>query len=233
MPEPIELQGNNPAGQPVNDQPVQTPVGAGDQSGQPEAKYLTQQEAQKLIDDALKRQKQSFSDTLSDRVKKEWDRLQTAGIQATPEQVAQLVNSEPEGKEIPQQSPVQQLASQPPAQGDGSQTLDPVETQAIAWMKEDGVESDPLLLEAYKIQAEEGVHITDEDPEARKITRGKNLFETMQSIHAAVLEKKERLARQGSPARMPSLAGGGAPSVPNYAGMRSTEIFEDYYSRKG
>lgn len=233
MPEPIDLQGNSPTGQPVNDQTVQTPVGAGGQPGQPEEKYLTQQEAQKLIDEALKRQKQSFSDTLSDRVKKEIDRLKKAGIQATPEQVAQLMNSEPEGNGNLQQSANLQPTSQTLAQGNGSQALDLVETQALAWMKEDGVEDNPILLEAYKVQASVGTHVLDDDLEAKMIVKGKNLLETMQSIQAAALAKKERLSKHGSPARMPSLSSGGGSSRPDYSRVKGADILKDYYSQKG
>lgn len=235
MPEDVNLLQGNQAGQ-LDDQTANVSTGEETQPGQPEVNYISREEAQQLIDAALRRQKQSFNDVLSNRIKQELYRLKQAGIQATEEQVAQLIgegHSEPEGKEAQQQSSIPQQTTQQPAQvSEGSYALDPIENQAIAWMKEDGVELDnPILLEIYKVQAMEGVHLTDNDPETKKVERGKTLFETMRSIHAAILEKKERESRQGSPARLPSLSSGSS-ARPDYSRMSGTEILEEYYSKK-
>jgi hypothetical protein len=222
------------AGQPET-QPAETSIGVGVPAVPEGEKYITLEEAKALIEESNKRQRQSLKDSVDARVKNEVERLRTAGIQATPEQVAQLM-SEPEGRETPGQSqPTQPPDPQtPPAQAaQGSEPQDPVKAQAIAWMREDKAnDQDPVLREIYRMQAEAGMRLMDDDPEVKKIEYG-SLVTTLSSIQTALREKAERIGRIGSPARTPALAGGGTAAAPNWSSVPSGEIFEDHYKKKG
>jgi len=181
-----------------------------------------------------KRQRQSVKDTVSARVNKEIQRLRSAGINATPEQVEQLItDNEPESQSQPPVS-----ASAPAQAQNIDQLLDPVTKQAMDWLKEDGgdpQQADPLTVEIYQMQAKAGVHLLDDDPEVaelREKSKGKSLYETMRLVDEAIQAKQKRVSKEGSPARIPAMSKGNALNVPDVTQKRSLDIFEEYYQRR-
>jgi len=219
-------------GQPATSAPAQ-----GEQSGNG-VTYVTKEEVTRMLTDLERRQKQSLKDVVSNRVIQEMQRLQAAGISATPEQVAQLVAKQEEaGKQETGKPSPAEAAPASPAQG-GSQSQapqDPIESQVRSWMREDGIQetqANPLLMEVYRIQAREGTRLTDDDPEAKEIKTEGTMLDILLSVREAVLKKKARVGKEGSPARLPSLSGG-APGAPARIHQKAIDIFDEYYKKKG
>lgn len=186
------------AGQPAPASPEvtpsqQTPVVEPQNGAQP--KYITYEEAQRLAETAAEtalRKAQSHNDKTVQRIESKIAQLQNAGVTVTPEQAAKLVQAEDAQQQ--QQSPSQPSPARP----------------AQAQPKESG-EAHPVLQVAAAMMEEAGIQIEETDPEFATIdlkTTSPRQF--LKTVEAAIEAKQQRLQSAGSPARMPTLAGGGS-----------------------
>lgn len=212
---------------------VQEPV---QQTGQA---VVPLEEVAKLIEtkleEALRRQRQSLKATITDRVQKELERLRSAGIQATPEQVAQLVESAPQSGESRTQTV--QEAGRTEQQNVQIAANSELERKALELAGKDGADvSNPVIYEIYKLQAKEGITLEDGDPELEELKTGDTLYETLASVKSALDKKRARLEKLQSPARVPALAGGNSSvgvSVEEILKTPGRDIIEQYLKKKG
>lgn len=180
------------AGQP--DKPAETTQA---QTGSDEKQYVTKSELDAAIT-RIEKLAQSMTGKAEARIQKQLEALQAAGIQATPEQVAKLVQS---AEDASQQSQTQPSKSAP------------------AQAKQEGGELDPVSQIAMGILAKAGIDpksVGVNDPDAGVInTQAETEEEYIASVRAYVKAKAER---KGSPARLPNLgsgqgAGGGSKAA--------------------
>lgn len=162
---------------------------------QDEPQFITRAEALKMIQQEATRISQSLTDKASARIQKEIDRLQKAGIEATPEQVRALVQAEADQQEEPaRRQPTQARQQEGPPH--------PAIALAESRMKRAGIDPDNL---------------TQDDPDFSMID-----FEALNSdddttflnsVDGFIAANK---ARKGSPARLPmagNRTGGGSEAA--------------------
>lgn len=157
---------------------------------QPAEPVLTEKRFQELLEGFEKRVTQSAKDTAKATVHK------AMGVSTKPE-------PEP-AKPVQPTQPAQTSAQTQPAQTPVATEPvinDPILKQAYEWLQADGVDIngdiDPFTLEAYKVQAIEGVHLTSEHPELATIDNSSNASFIATTI-SAVQAAKARMLAEGT-----------------------------------
>lgn len=164
-----------------------------------EPKYVTLEDAQKLVTEAVKAAKaemMSYSDKGREKVSKAVQEVQTAI--ATLRSQGQAISPEDEAKMI-QNASVKAIA----------QPETPPPAQAAPEPKQAQQTDDPILMQAQQILSEIGVQFAEGDPEIAAIKTDGTAWQYLKSIEAAALAKK---------ARLNPTAGTPAPAVPSGAG---------------
>ena len=222
-------QGNETNQQPTQGQRVQPDGQQQAVSGQEQpVAYVTKAELDAALQKVIS-QSQAVVGKLEARVQKKLTDLQSAGIQATPEQAQKLVEAEGTGNLQRQQS-IQQGAAQ--AQPEAIASSDPITAQATEWAKEDVLsEPDPLNLEGYKIMAQAGIRLQEGDPELAMIDPNATPEAWKQQVRAAVEAAQRRKAKEGSLARMPATASGQPTGQPSHSGKTGAQTLDDYFTR--
>lgn len=200
------------------------------QPGSGEPQYVTKEELDRATKEVL-RQAQSMTGKLNNAIQQKLEALQKAGVtNATPAMAQAMIDAE-----TSQQAQAPATEAVIPAQGQPSsvpQNADPVLAQAQQWLREDQVTNpDPFTLEAYRIMAERGTRITDNDPEAKTIDTSSpgKFFSTLEQ---AIEAKREREGKIGSPARTPTVSGGSPSSQPAHAGLSGVDTLDQYFKSK-
>ena len=164
--------------------------------------------------EAVRRKQQSENDRETAKIANAIRTLRSQGINASADQVMQMLSSDPsklQGNVSPQ--PVQQ-AAQPNVSGTGQeQSGDPVVRKAFSIMESEG-----------------GKHLDANDPEFKMIdaeTDDPEVF--LESVHKAAQAYAKRTGNISNPARIQTLSGGTGTHVPSLAGKSSTEILEQAY----
>lgn len=215
-----------------NGQAPQTPAPQGQGQPNPEGnqqKYVTVEEMRAEIEKVVSNSKSALGKSEA-RINGKIQELAKAGIQVTPQQAQKAIELEDAAQANGQPQP----QGQPTATQQIPSTGDPVADQARAWMTEDGVDySKPdlqPLVEAYRMMAQAGVRITDEDPETSLIPqKPANALEFLTGIKNAIEAIQARTAAAGSPARVPGLVSGQHNNQPSHVGMSGKQTLEEAY----
>jgi len=225
-------------------------AGGGQPSGQPpqsqgeveqkadnlEHQYITKKELEEALE-KLAGRLQAQNARVASKIHAKLAALQKAGIQATPEQAKALVEVEESEPVTERQEAAETRAGDTAQKPVVEQTgkVDDETASAVRMLTELGVKPeqvDPYTLEAFRMMVREGVKITPEDPEFGTI-KGNTPFEYLSSAKQAIEAYKARKQREGTPARVPALAGVSAGTKPVWASMSPAEILEQYFRGKG
>ncbi|MEN6571401.1 MAG: hypothetical protein ABFD24_06135 [Anaerolineaceae bacterium] len=234
-----QINSNQPAqgGQPANPAPAPAPTQeqtaqTQTQTGNPE--FVTKAEMEQKISEAL-RNAQSMTGKMEARINKKIADLSAAGVNVTREQAQAIVSHEDQQSQGGQSGEVLTNQAAQPGNQQAAQQNDPVVSQAISWMQEDGVEKpNGPTAESYHMMAAAGVHITEGDPEFKNIG-GKTAFEFLKSVEKAIADKKAREERSGSPGRVPAIAQGGQSNGAIPLSVPGSEVlgnaYHDFFNR--
>ena len=189
-------------------QPGKPAAGTGDDQtattqAQAPSGYVTKAELEAAIAE-VKRMTQSMTGKAEARISKQMEALQKHGIQATPQQVADLLaDAEQETAQQPQAQPPKAQAAQP----DGD-TGDEVNAKALAIFEAAGI--DPAT-------------VTENDEDFALIEKNAETAEEyLASIYKFTRAKKARMdAAKGAPSRIPTL-----PGAANAAGGKTAVLQE-------
>lgn len=166
-----------------------------EQQGEGSQKPITRAEVLQLIKSETKKLAQSYSDTVAMKVRREIERLNSAGIEATQEQVIKLVQDEVETQEEESQPSRANLSTSAPASpgeprgdfgGHSRQAIDACESL----MRFAGIDPDT---------------IDEKDPDFGLINFGGTDDDLYESVREFVAQKK---ARKGNQARIPQMGTG-------------------------
>jgi hypothetical protein len=196
--------------------------------------FVTKEDLSEMLGTFEQRIKQSTSDTVKSTVNK------ALGVPR-----GQKPEAQPEAKKPPVEQPVEETPppTEQPVEEPAASTE---ETQPLAshleMLKADGVDIeqdiDPLVLEAYQIQAQHGVHLTGL-PEMEMIdpsSRGKYLASVEDAVLAAVARMKEEgtyeqhIDTGESLASAPGLTAGKTVRRPAHAKMSGAETLEHAFN---
>ncbi|HBF40445.1 MAG TPA: hypothetical protein DDW19_01290 [Anaerolineaceae bacterium] len=232
-----QTNNNQPAqgGQPAN--PAPAPAPTQEQTAQTQAQtgngeFVTKAEMEQKITEAL-RNAQSMTGKMEARINKKIVDLQAAGVNVTREQAQAIVTHEDQQAQGGQSGEVLTNQAAQPGNQPAPQQGDPVINQAISWMQEDGIDKpNGTTAESYRMMAEAGVHITENDPELKNIG-GKTPIEFLKSVEKAIADKKAREERSGSPGRIPALAQGGQSGNAVPLNVPGKDVLDDYFKKFG
>lgn len=219
-------EGSQPAGQ-GQTPPAATPPTPGQVAAQGAAaeppQYVTRADLEEYGKQLLSKA-QSMDGKAYNAIQEQIKTLKAAGIEATPDQVRKLIENQQQG--------TNQGSAQPPAPDQTPPAATPPTGTQQPTQDPQGIDANQVTLQAYKMMAEKGVILEDGDPEIAKIRQDGTPEEWLADVGAALDAKAERLQREGNPARMPILGGGGAVSQPAHATLSGTDTIDTYWRTK-
>jgi hypothetical protein len=198
----------------------------GAQPQQPEPP-LTRAELNQLLDERDRRNRQSVGDQLDARVQRMMAQLQSAGIQATPQQVQAMIDSQPQQGQPQQPSAAQAASPNGPSgtaqPGGGEPQPHPAIQRLSQLMQGLGVQVDE------QSTPDEWKQLADLELAHRNDPEG--FAEAAKPIILAIYQQMQSAKQKaGSPARTPGAIGGGSHSgQPAHAGKSGLETLNQYF----
>ena len=214
------------------------------------APSVTEARIAELLSDMEKRVTQSNKDTIKSAVNKALGIPKPSSTPdeptSTPQEVPE-VDSAPAAPASPSSSPA--TPGTPPDSSNVEESVtptvpsDPVWQKAFDLLQADGVDpnsADPVVLEAYRTQAEAGVHLTGDMPEFAQIDSS-SITAYLVSVANATSEAKARMIEEGTyqeapdteadaPALIPGLVKGSAPNRPKHIGKSGAETLDMFFN---
>jgi hypothetical protein len=193
--------------------------------------YVTKADLEAFRKDVLQ-DVQSKAGKFNAKVLQRLNDLQSHGISATKESVEKLVTSE-EARENQSQVTPPTAPAATPAPARVATSSDPVIAKAQTWMIEDGVENpNGFAQEAYRLMAAGDMRLTESDPETQGFKAITNATDLLNAVKQAIVQKRERLAANGTPAAIPTLGTGGGSFTPSHTELRGLDTLDQYFKTK-